>query len=103
VAGFSQFQLSTFRFSSVAGGADPGRGAERLSERIFWRGSGFDSMRSHRPTMTSALPGPPSPVFRISAFSFPHFEEGEYNGSRGAAELAEKIQSSSLRALRASA
>jgi hypothetical protein len=47
---------------------------------------------------TSALPGPPSPVFRISTFSFPHYEEGEYSGSRGAAEHAEKIQSSSLRA-----
>ncbi len=42
-------------------------------------------------------------AFRISTFSFPHYEEGEYSGSRGAAELAEKIQSSSLRALRASA
>ena len=52
--------------SSVAGGADPGRGAERLSERIFWRGSGFDSMRSHRPTMTSALPGPSES--QLSAF-----------------------------------
>ncbi len=50
--------------SSVAGGADPGRGAERLSERL-----------SSRQTL----------------------------GSRGAAEHAEKIQSSSLRALRASA
>ena len=57
-------------------------------------------MRSYRPTRTSA---PPSPVFRISTFSFPHYEEGEYSGSRGAAEHAEKIQSSSLRALRASA
>ena len=47
---------------------------------------------------TSALPGPPSPVFRISTFSFPHYEEGEYSGSRGGAEHAEKIQSSSLRA-----
>ena len=52
---------------------------------------------------TSALPGPPSPVFRISTFSFPHYEEGEYSGSRGAAEHAERIQFSSLRALRASA
>jgi hypothetical protein len=53
-------------FSSVAGGADPGRGAERLTERLLSR-------------LTSG------------------------DGSRGAAELAEKIQSSSLRALRASA
>ena len=52
--------------SSVAGGADPGRGAERLTERILSR-------------LTSG------------------------DGSRGAAEHAEKIQSSSLRALRASA
>jgi hypothetical protein len=29
------FQLSTFSFSFVAGCADPGRGAERLSERLF--------------------------------------------------------------------
>ena len=32
------FQLSTFSFSSVAGGADPGRGAERFSERRFGGG-----------------------------------------------------------------
>ena len=50
--------------SSVAGVADPGRGAERLSERLLSR---------------------------------------QTLGSRGAAELAERIQFSSLRALRASA
>ena len=50
--------------SSVAGVADPGRGAERFSERLLSR---------------------------------------QTLGSRGAAEHAEKIQSSSLRALRASA
>ena len=46
--------------SSVAGVADPGCGAERLSERIFWQGigfAGFESMRSYRPTTTSAFPG----------------------------------------------
>ena len=51
-------------FSSVAGLADPGRAAERLTERILSR---------------------------------------QTLGSRGGAELAEKIQSSFLRALRASA
>ncbi len=35
---------------------------------------------------TSAFPE----AFRISTFSFPHYEEGEYSGSRGAAEHAEK-------------
>ena len=50
--------------SSVAGGVDPGRGAERLTERLLSR---------------------------------------QTLGSRGGAELAERIQSSSLRALRASA
>ena len=59
-----QWPEGKFSSSSVAGGADPGRGAERLTERLLSR---------------QAL------------------------GSRGAAELAEKIQSSSLRALRASA
>ena len=58
------FQLSTFSFSFVAGVADPGRGAERFSERLLSR---------------------------------------QTLGSRGAAEHAERIQSSSLRALRASA
>ena len=53
-------------FSSVAGLADPGRAAERLTERLL-----------SRKTLGK--------------------------GSRGAAELAERIQSSSLRALRASA
>ena len=48
----------------VAGGADPGRGAERLTERLLSR---------------------------------------QTLGSRGAAEHAERIPSSSLRALRASA
>ena len=62
----STFSFPDFRFSSVAGGADPGRGAERLTERIL-----------SRQTLGK--------------------------GSRGAAELAEKIPSSSLRALRASA
>ena len=52
-----------------------------------------------QPTRTSAFPE----AFRISTFSFPHYEEGEYSGSRGAAEHAERIQFSSLRALRASA
>ena len=37
-------------------------------------------------------------AFRISTFSFPHYEEREYSGSRGAAEHAERIQFSSLRA-----
>ena len=71
--------------SSVAGGADPGRGAERLSERLF--GGEPDSnqwIRSHRlegcggevvsrlADETSVFPGPPSPVFRfpLSAFRF---------------------------------
>ncbi len=52
--------------SFVAGVADPGRGAERLTERLL-----------SRQTLGK--------------------------GSRGAAEHAEKIQSCSLRALRASA
>jgi hypothetical protein len=151
--------------SSVAGGADPGSGAERLTERIFWRGTGFESTHSHRPTMTSALPGPmvetafpiPCPrrevkvekgvklpsralirLRRLAALKghripaqgvtlgIPPAKQPRVlkerrigrlserllsrqtlgNGSRGAAELAElaeKIQSSSLRALRASA
>ena len=62
----SAFSFPNVRFSSVAGGADPGRAAERLTERIL-----------SRQTLG--------------------------NGSRGAAEHAEKIQSFSLRALRASA
>ena len=39
------------------------RFAERFSER-FSEFAEFESMRSHRPTRTSALPGPPSPAFR---------------------------------------
>ena len=67
--------------SSVAGGADPGRGAERFSERFFEQRpeAGFKSMRSdpwlegcglwanqEQPTRTSALPGPSES--QLSAF-----------------------------------
>ena len=34
---------------------------------IFEHMTGFESMHSHRPTRTSALPGRPSPVFRFSS------------------------------------
>ena len=50
-----------------------------------------------------SAPGATVPSFHLSAFCFPYYEEGEYSSARGAAEHAEKIQSSSLRALRASA
>ena len=33
--------------SSVAGGADPGRGAERFSERFCWLGTGYESVDSY--------------------------------------------------------
>ena len=42
------------------------RGAARFSGRFFVRVTGFESMRSHRPTMTSALPGPSES--QLSAF-----------------------------------
>ena len=103
--------------SSVAGGADPGRGAERFSERFLSKGRRPDSNQCVRirglrdvacgPFKSSrrdvGVPRATVASFQLSAFSFPHYEEGEYSGSRGAAEHAERIQSSSLRALRASA
>ena len=65
------FQLSTFSFSSVAGGADPGSSAERLTERFFGlRISGFAAivlkdvvvrLRSTPADETSAFPGGADP------------------------------------------
>jgi hypothetical protein len=67
--------------SSVAGGADPGRGAERLSERFLSKGRrpGFESVRSdpwfegcglwanqEQPTRALAFPGPSES--QLSAF-----------------------------------
>ena len=101
----------------------------RLSERFVgsFEFAGCEAMRPHRPTRTSALPGPTVASCRfssISAFSFPNFRFSSVagvadpgrgaerlterllsrqtlgKGSRGAAEHAEKIQTSSLRGLR---
>jgi hypothetical protein len=47
---------------------------------------------------TSDVSAPRATVASFPNFRFPNYEEGEYSGSRGAAEHAEKIQSSSLRA-----
>jgi hypothetical protein len=71
----SVFSFSNVRFSSVAGGADPGRGAERLTERLFGDESvdsnpcleGCGLWANHeQPTTTSAFPGPSE--FQLSAF-----------------------------------
>ena len=55
------------------------------------------------PSADDDVSAPRATVASFPNFRFPNYEEGEYSGSRGAAEHAEKIQSSSLRALRASA
>jgi hypothetical protein len=104
--------------ATVAGVADPGRGAERLTERLFSRqtrtlgsGSRGDAeTRRKSNLLPSALSAPPREKkcgwqtrTLGNGEETKMFEEGEYLGSRGAAELAEKIQFSSLRALRASA
>ena len=101
--------------SSVAGGADPGRGAERLTERLlsrktFGKGSrGGAEARRKSNLLPSALSAPPRE--KKCGWQTRTLGNGEETrclkkgntGSRGDAELAEKIQFSSLRALRASA
>jgi hypothetical protein len=74
----SAFSFPNFRFSSVAGGADPGRGAERLTERLLsWqtrtlgngsRGAAETRRKSNLPP--SALSAPPrEKKFRFSSLA----------------------------------
>jgi hypothetical protein len=64
---------------SVAGGADPGCGAERFSERFFSRFefTGFESGCLHPPTGTSAFPRG-SPRSCVHAFHGHHVPLGWY-------------------------